>query len=161
VGRLTSEQFVAGVAALAFRAAGELIDNAASHGHSQIGAFLCAQTYTGATSRRPGFEFAVCDTGIGVLAHLRGNPDYLDIPDSPTALACALKQGVSGTGEKRGNGLTDLLQFTQDGGVGRLVIRSEDGIASVAQRRHNRRDVYAATTAHITGTWAWLRVRFP
>ena len=161
VGRLTSEQFVAGVAALAFRAAGELIDNAASHGHSQIGAFLCAQTYTGATSRRPGFEFAVCDTGIGVLAHLRGNPDYLHIPDSPTALACALKQGVSGTGEKRGNGLTDLLQFTQDGGVGRLVIRSEDGIASVAQRRHNRRDAYAATTARITGTWAWLRVRFP
>jgi hypothetical protein len=161
VGRLVSGQFAAGVARLAFRGAGELIDNAASHGHSQIGAFLCAQAYTGATSGRPGFEFAVCDTGIGVLAHLRGNPEYRHIPDSARALACALRPGVSGTGEQRGNGLTDLLQFTREGGVGGLIIRSGNGIASVAQRRHRRRDAYAATAATITGTWAWLRVRFP
>jgi hypothetical protein len=161
VGRLMSEQFAAGVAGPAFRGAGELIDNAASHGQSHIGAFLCAQTYTGATSKRPGFEFAVCDTGIGVLAHLRGNPDYRHIPDSASALAHALQPGVSGTTEQRGNGLTDLLQFTKEGGVGRLVIRSGNGIASVAQRRHHRRDAYVGTTADVTGTWAWLRVRFP
>lgn len=161
VGRLTSEQLTAGVAGLAFRGAGELIDNASSHGHSQIGAFLCAQTYTGATSGQPGFEFAVCDTGIGVLAHLRGNPDYRDIPDSRTALAWALQRGVSGTAEQRGNGLADLLQFTHNGGVGRLVIRSGHGVTSVAQRGHHRRDTYTAATLGITGTWAWLRVRFP
>jgi len=161
VGRLTSEQLMTGVAGLAFRGAGELIDNATSHGHSQLGAFLCAQTYTGATSGRVGFEFAVCDTGIGVLAHLRGNPAYLRVPDSRTAIAWALQRGVSGTTEQRGNGLADLLQFTQEGGVGRLVIRSGHGVVSVAQRGHYRRDAYTAAATGITGTWAWLRVRFP
>ena len=161
VGRLTSEQLTTGVAGLAFRGAGELIDNASSHGHSQIGAFLCAQTYTGATSGRPGFEFAVCDTGIGVLAHLRRNPAYLGLQDSPSALACALQPGVSGTMDQRGNGLADLLQFRHNGGVGRLVLRSGYGIASVAQRGRYRRDAYAAAATGTTGTWAWLRVRFP
>ena len=161
VGRLTSEHLMTGVAGLAFRGAGELIDNAASHGNSQLGAFLCAQTYTGATSGRAGFEFAVCDTGIGVLAHLRRNPAYLGVPDSRTAIAWALQRGVSGTAEQRGNGLADLLLFTHGGGVGRLVIRSGHGVASVAQRGHRRRDAYTAAATCITGTWAWLRVRFP
>ena len=104
VGRLTSEQLMTGVAGLAFRGAGELIDNAASHGHSQLGAFLCAQTYTGATSGRAGFEFAVCDTGIGVLAHLRGNPAYLGVPDSRTAPRLgtpARRIGDDGTARQR------------------------------------------------------------
>lgn len=97
-----------------------------------------------------------------MLAHLRGNPTYLGVPDSRTALAWALKRGVSGTTEQRGNGLADLLQFTHGGGgVGRLVIRSGHGVASVAQRGHYRRDAYTAATTGITGTWAWLRVRFP
>ncbi len=161
LGRMVTEHFAGAVAGLVFRGAGELIDNAVSHGHSRIGAFLAAQSYTGATSGRPGFEFAVCDTGIGVLDHLRGNPKYSLVPDAPTALACAIQPGVTGTSEPRGYGLADLLQITRSGGVGRLVLRSDNGIASIALRRQSRRDAYATATPPIMGTWAWLRVRFP
>jgi len=161
LGRMATAHFEGGVAGLVFRGAGELIDNAASHGESQLGAFLSAQTYTGTTSGRRGFEFAVCDTGVGVLTHLRGNPKYVGVPDARSALACALQPGVTGTSEPRGYGLADMLQITHDGGVGRLVLRSGNGIVSVVLRRQRRQDTYAVATTSITGTWAWLRVRFP
>lgn len=161
LGRLAAAQFDNRVAGLVFRGSGELIDNAVSHGKSRYGAFVSAQAYTGVTSRRPGFEFAVCDTGIGVLAHLRRNPSYRGIPDAQSALARAIQPGVTGTSELRGYGLADLLEITHGGGVGRLVLRSGNGIASVALRPHDRREAFAAASPPITGTWAWLRVRFP
>ena len=161
LGQLAAARFEPRVAALAFRGSGELLDNAVSHGQSQRGAFISAQAYTGTKSRRPGFEFAVCDTGIGVLAHLRRNPSYRDIPDAPSALARAIQPGVTGTGELRGYGLADLLEITHGGGVGRLVLRSGRGIASVALRSQSRNEVFATASPPITGTWAWLRVRFP
>jgi hypothetical protein len=102
LGRMATAHFEGGVAGLVFRGVGELIDNAASHGESRLGAFVSAQTYTGTTSGRRGFEFAVCDTGIGVLTHLRGNPKYVDVPDARSALACALQPGVTGTSEPAG-----------------------------------------------------------
>jgi hypothetical protein len=161
LGRLAAAQFEGRIAGLVFRGSGELIDNAVSHGQSRCGAFVSVQAYTGMTSRRPGFEFAVCDTGIGVLAHLRGNPSYRDIPDAQSALARAIQPGVTGTGERRGYGLADLLEITHGGGVGRLVLRSGNGIASIALRRQGRREAFATASPPITGTWAWLRVRFP
>jgi hypothetical protein len=161
LGQLAGAQFEGRIAGLVFRGSGELIDNAVSHGQSQCGAFVSAQAYTGRTSRRPGFEFAVCDTGIGVLAHLRGNPKYRDVPDAQSALALAIQPGVTGTGELRGYGLADLLEITHSGGVGRLVLRSGDGIASIALRRLGRREAFATASPSITGTWVWLRVRFP
>lgn len=160
VGTLATERLGRHAGGQVFKCVGELIDNAVSHGQSRVGAFVSAQAYTGATSRRPGFEFAVCDTGIGVFGHLRSNPAYATIPDVQSALACAIQPGVTGTGEQRGNGLADLLEITQ-GGVGRLVLRSDDGIASIALRHGRRRDVFAGSTLTIRGTWAWLRVRFP
>jgi hypothetical protein len=161
VGQLTAAHFGAGIAGLVFRGIGELIDNAVSHGHSRLGAFLSAQAYTGATSGHPGLEFAVCDTGIGVLAHLRGNPKYAHTPDALNALACALQPGVTGTNEPRGYGLADLLQITRGGGLGRLVLRSGDGIASVVLRRQGPREAYGTAIPATEGTWAWLRARFP
>lgn len=161
LGELTAARFPGRIARLVFRGAGELIDNAVSHGHSLHGAFVSAQTYTGTTSRRPGFEFAVCDTGIGVLDHLRGNPSYAHTPDAAAALACAIQPGVTGTSELRGNGLADLLEITHGGGTGRLILRSGDGIASIALAPAGRREAFATASLPITGTWAWLRVRFP
>jgi hypothetical protein len=160
LGTLTAARFERHTAGRVFQSAGELIDNAVSHGQSPLGGFVSAQAYTGATSRRPGFEFAVCDTGVGILDHLRGNPSYAGIPDVLSALARAIQPGVTGTDEQRGNGLADLLKITQ-GGVGRLVLRSGDGIASIALRHGQRRDAFADSSLTITGTWAWLRVRFP
>ena len=160
VGTLATERLGRHAAGQIFKCVGELIDNAVSHGQSPLGAFVSAQAYTGATSRRPGFEFAVCDTGIGIFSHLRSNPIYAAIPDVQSALACAIRPGVTGTGQQRGNGLADLLEITQ-GGVGRLVLRSGDGIASIALRHGRRRDAFVGSTLTIGGTWAWLRARFP
>src|SRR5260370_38195412 len=64
LGRLAAAQFESRVAGLVFRGAGELIDNAVSHGQSPSGAFVSAQAYPGATSRRPGFEVALCAPAI-------------------------------------------------------------------------------------------------
>lgn len=161
LGRLASAHFAPASAAAVFRSIGELIDNATSHGGSRLGAFLAAQAYTGATTGRPGFEFAVCDTGIGIREHLRSNPKFRKIPDATSAIACALQPGVTGTGEQRGYGLSDLLRVTSDGGTGRLVLRSEDGIASVVLRRDQRRRAITTATPAISGTWAWLRSQFP
>lgn len=160
LGALTAAWFEGHAAARVFQSAGELIDNAVSHGQSPLGAFVAAQAYTGTTSRRPGLEFAVCDTGVGILDHLRHNPSYADVPDARSALACAIKPGVTGTDDQRGYGLADLLKITQDG-VGRLVLRSGDGVASIALRHGQRRDAFADSRFRVRGTWAWLRARFP
>ena len=160
LGTLTASRLERHAARRVFQSAGELIDNAVSHGQSTLGAFVSAQTYTGATSRRPGFEIAVCDTGVGILDHLRGNSSYADIPDVLSALARAIQPGVTGTDEQRGNGLADLVKITQ-GGVGRLVLRSGNGLASIALRHGQRRDAFDESSLTITGTWAWMRARFP
>ena len=121
-----------------FAAMGELIDNAIDHGASGEGAFVAAQVYSGATSGRRGLEVAICDTGVGVLAHLRRNPKHADIPDSADALKQAFIPGVSGTTEDRGNGLSDLLSFLQFGGLARVHLRSGDGLATVTVGRRRR-----------------------
>ena len=41
------------------------------------------------------FEFAIMDTGIGVLESLRRSPDYQDLTDSGTAIKTALGDGQS------------------------------------------------------------------
>lgn len=41
------------------------------------------------------FEFAIMDSGIGVLESLRRSPDYQDLTDSGTALKIALEDGQS------------------------------------------------------------------
>lgn len=161
VGRMITTHFEQGVRGRVFQAVGELIDNAVSHGASDLGAFMAAQAYTGTTSRRPGLEFAICDTGIGVLAHLRRNPIHQDLSDARAALARALQPGATGTAEQRGYGLDDLLRVTRDGGVARLVLRSGNGIANVVVRLHERRMSYVSSDAQVGGTWAWLRVRYP
>jgi hypothetical protein len=145
----------------AFQGIGELIDNAISHGTSDIGAFAAAQMYTGATTGQRGLEFAICDTGIGILAHLRNRRRYRMRRSAPWALRQALRRGVTGTRDKRGNGLSDLFKITEAGGHVRLFLRSGDGLASVVARQHDRRRRYVTTPDPIPGTWAWLRVRHP
>lgn len=161
VGQMIKNHYDPALQTLVFQAVGELIDNAVSHGASPLGAFAAAQTYTGRTSGRQGLEFAVCDTGVGVLAHLRRNPRHRDLRAANAALARALDAGVTGTEEERGHGLADLWRVTRHGGVARLLLRSANGVANVVANRVERRGFSLATDTGVTGTWAWLRVTSP
>lgn len=161
LGRLAAAHFSTATASKIFAAVGELIDNAVDHGASTEGAFVAAQVYTGATSGRRGFEVAICDTGVGVLTHLRRNPAHVDLPDAASALACAFQPGVSGTIDKRGNGLNDLLSQLEFGGLARFHLRSGDGLATVTVRGRRRVKHAHRTTTLVKGTWAWLRIRIP
>jgi anti-sigma regulatory factor (Ser/Thr protein kinase) len=161
LGRIASANFGSKTYAKVFAGIGELIDNAIDHGASQEGAFVAAQVYSGATSGRRGLEVAICDTGVGVLAHLRRNPAHADIPDSAEALKRAFTPGVSGTSEERGNGLGDLLSSLEFGGLARVHLRSGDGLATVTVGRRQRIERSHRTATSIEGTWAWLRIRIP
>jgi hypothetical protein len=161
VGRVALARLEAPFSRRAVQSIGELIDNAVSHGASAIGSFAAVQAYSGRTSRRRGLEFAICDTGIGILEHLRKNPHNRDLPNDQTALQRAMRRGVTGTDDRRGNGLADLFSVTDHAGYSLLVLRSGRGLASMAARKHDRRPAYATTQDEIGGTWAWLRVRNP
>ncbi|MFE2696976.1 hypothetical protein [Streptomyces mirabilis] len=144
-----------------FKGVGELIDNAVSHGAGPCGAFIAAQAYSGKTTGHRRLEIAVCDTGIGVLAHLLGNPDNAHVDTSRQALEHALRRGVSGTREPRGNGLPDLLSDTSDTAATRLVLRSGDGLLR-AGRHADAASVTRTTptSVPVRGTWSWLRVSY-
>jgi hypothetical protein len=139
---------------------GELLDNACTHAASPIGAYVAAQTYTGTTSGRRGLELAVVDAGQGVLAHLRQNPQHRTVPDAATALRHAVQPGVTGTSDRRGYGFSDTLSAAGDAGIGRLVLRSGDGLGRITVGRRRERQ-YLTCPQEVQGTWAWLRIRVP
>lgn len=164
LGTIIKANFAEPVARQVFQGIGELIDNATSHGSSATGAYIAAQFYSGRTTGVPRLEVAVCDTGIGVLNHLRQNPEHAGLSTSAEALTRALEPNVTGTGadEKRGNGLPDLLRYTGEVGVSRLVMRSGDGLTRIGRRRARSSTQYQLTTSsRVQGTWAWVRVSFP
>lgn len=147
--------------AAVFRACSELISNATEHGASDQGAFIALQVYSGSTSDIPRLEFAVCDTGIGVLRHLRRNPKHSHLTRDDLAIKKALKRGVSGVGDQRGNGLSDAIEHTRHYGEVDLQIRSGRGEVLVVStptvhdvRPQGRPD-------QTSGTWAWLTHRWP
>ncbi|RJS45266.1 ATP-binding protein [Nocardioides cavernaquae] len=155
------EDTEAGAAVL--RACGELISNAAEHGPSERGAFMAAQLHTGTTTDGTRLEFAVCDTGIGVMNHLRQNPKYAHYTQDKYAIARATKAGVTGvTGgrnDKRGNGLWDVVTDARKFGEASLQIRSGKGEVRV----HGTPDMLKLTSSdrpdQTAGTWAWLTHR--
>lgn len=162
IGNLAVRTLGASLGAQAFKAVGELIDNATTHGHSDTGAYICAQAYTGRTTSHPGLQVAVCDTGIGVRDHLRQNPKYADVADHVHALQRALERGVTGTADLRGNGLPDALGAGTPTGDSDFLLRSGDGLVTV-QRSPGEESVLRPTpaAARVNGTWVWLHLTFP
>lgn len=137
-------------------ACGELVDNAVEHGSSPTGAFIAAQTYTGNTTNGPRFEFAVCDTGVGVRTHLRNNVKYSHLARDDLALLTALEAGVSGAGEDRGNGLSDLISRTRHHGRLRFEMRSGHGEVRVTGSPDASKQKATDRLDDTPGTWAWL-----
>jgi len=143
----------------------ELVENAVTHGISDLGAFASAQVYSGRTTRVPRMEFAVVDTGIGVLEHLRQSrrPDHFRIATCADGLRGALRRGSTTTsaGEVRGHGLADLFARTGELGPAHVILRSGNGLARVTRRGTAGRTLRRTTECSVTGTWAWARVPFP
>lgn len=151
----------AAVTSAVFSGLGEFLDNACTHGESPIGVFAAAQAYTGETSGKRGLELAVADAGVGILEHLRGNPSYARFRRPVTAIRYAIRAGVSGTRDRRGYGFHDVLQEVRKAGLGRIVLRSGNGIARVTVRPGGRSQTFRESRFSVQGTWLWLRVRIP
>jgi hypothetical protein len=146
---------------IVYRACGELLANATEHGQSTAGAFVAAQTYTGGTTGVPRLEFAVCDTGIGVLAHLRRNPSFTYLARDDIALAKAIEAGVSGVAGDRGHGLSDLIDHTRRYGSVQFEMRSGCGEITVVGTADASRSRQGSRSDQTSGTWAWLTHRQP
>lgn len=139
-------------AAAAAKMLGELLDNAITHADSPVGAFAAAQVH----KRGGDVQLAVADAGIGIRSHLARNPCFRDLA-AADALSAALRPGVTGTSERRGNGLPDLLR-TASGFGGQLLLRSDTGYAQVNTASPDRR---FSAAGHVRGTWAWVHVQLP
>jgi hypothetical protein len=131
---------------------GELLDNAITHAGSPIGVYAAAQVH----QRSGDLELAVADAGIGIRSHLARNPSFRNLT-AAEALRAALRPGVTGTSESRGNGLPDLLS-TASGFGGQLLLRSDTGHALVTAASAKSKLTKAG---YVAGTWAWVHVRLP
>jgi hypothetical protein len=143
--------------AAVFRACSELMSNATEHGVSERGAFMAAQVHTGRTTRSPRLEFAVCDTGIGIMNHLRQNPSYAHLYRDEVAIETAIQAGVSGVRSgSRGNGLSDAVTDTSRHGRVDFQIRSGRGEIRVAGTPEGHKSCMGDRPDQTSGTWAWL-----
>jgi hypothetical protein len=138
----------------------ELVDNAATHGHSGTGTFVCAQLYTGATSGlSPGIWIGIADGGIGVPDHLRRNPKYRDISDDRDLIRLARQPWVTGTTDRRGWGLVQVFEDATEAGPTRLVIRSGRAQGEFTLRLGQRLTArYRRVNPLVPGTWIHIRV---
>lgn len=138
----------------------ELVDNAATHGRSDAGTFVCAQRYTGTTSGlAPGIWIGIADSGVGVPGHLRRNPKYREIRDDRELIRLARQPWVTGTTDRRGWGLVEAFQDAAQAGPSRVVIRS--GRAQGEFRLRHERPVsarYRLVAPGVPGTWIHVRV---
>jgi hypothetical protein len=138
----------------------ELIDNAATHGRSSAGVFVCAQRYSGATSGlAPGIWIGIADSGIGVPDHLRRNPKYKAIRDDRELIRLARQPWVTGTTDRRGWGLVEAFADAAQAGPSRLVMRSGQGQGEFRLRPDQRLSArYRSVAPALPGTWIHVRV---
>lgn len=148
--------------AVVFRACSELMGNATEHGVSEHGAFIAVQLHSGSTTADKRLEFAVCDTGVGVMNHLRSNPKYEYLTRDELAIAKAMEPGVSGIkADLRGNGLSDAIEQTRHFGRVDFQIRSGRGEVRVKGHPEGHSERQLSRPDQTSGTWAWLTHRLP
>lgn len=138
-----------------FEILGELVDNAATHGASTVGTYLAAQYYSGATSGMlEGMWIGVGDAGIGIRAHLAGNPAYRTLASDAAAIRLAVRKWVTGTKDRRGWGLVQVLQAAGESAPGMVVIRSGRGEGRFYVGPSGTRTALYRELRHRTpGTW--------
>lgn len=138
-----------------FEILGELVDNAATHGASAVGTYVAAQYYSGATSGMlEGMWIGVGDGGIGIRAHLAGNPTYRNLDSDVAAIRVAVQKAVTGTHDRRGWGLVEVLEAAGESAPGMVVIRSGYGEGIFYVGPTGTRTARYRRLAHRTpGTW--------
>jgi hypothetical protein len=85
---------------------GEIYDNLFEHSGAVATGLVVFRSYPSS------FEFAVADSGVGVLASLKTNIEYSTLRDEGEALQCALTDGESrfGRAARRGTGFSQLFK---------------------------------------------------
>ena len=142
---------------------GELVDNATTHGESEVGTLVCAQRYTGETSGLPaGVWLGIADAGVGIPRHLRRNPKYQGVASDLRLIALARQKWVTGTADHRGWGLVDVFEEAAAAGPSQVIIRSGRGEGRFRPRPggspHAR---YREFRRAIPGTWIHVQVEAP
>jgi hypothetical protein len=130
-------------------AIGEFYSNVVEHSNNVGSGYVvfCAKNRT--------FEFVVADEGIGVLNSLRGNPNFVNLTDSGTALELALSEGISRHLEPgRGSGfrplfigLANISRFIRfrSSDHSRELVRAADGnIKALTRQASNLRGFFCS-----------------
>jgi hypothetical protein len=138
----------------------ELIDNAATHGRSSVGTYVCAQRHTGAVSGHdPGVWVGIADAGVGIPNHLRRNHRYAAIQDDAELIRLARRPWVTGTADRRGWGLVEVFGEATASGPSDVLIRSGAGEGTFRLREgakpHAR---YRHLPRPTMGTWIHVRI---
>lgn len=138
----------------------ELIDNATTHGQSPLGTYVCAQRYTGMTSgHEPGIWVGIADAGVGIPAHLRGNPKYVNIQSDVELIRRARQPWVTGTRDRRGWGLVEVFHDAAASGPSDLLIRSGRGEGTFRVRTGSRVQARYRPLRHpVSGAWVHVRI---
>lgn len=139
---------------------GELVDNATTHGQSDVGTLVCAQRYTGTTSGlRPGVSMGIVDAGVGIPDHLRRNPKYARIEADTRLIGLARRQWVTGTADRRGWGLVEVFENVTAARPSQVLIRSGHGEGDYRLRPSGRLHArYRTVEPAVPGTWVHVHV---
>lgn len=129
----------------------EVVNNVFHHAHSPTHAVVCAQSY----GRLGQVEIAVVDSGVGIPASLRGNPQLVDrFATDEAAIELAVKSRVTGRPtHNTGEGLFFSLEFIKRNG-GKACIHSQRGALWVESGRTQSRPACLWP-----GTWVAFRFR--
>jgi hypothetical protein len=142
-----------------FEILSELVDNAATHGHSPVGTFLTACYCPSQGDLPPGVWLAIADGGRGIPAHLRLNPKYRGVGADERLIQLARRPWVTGTRDRRGWGLVEVFEQASSLGASEMLIRSGAGEGHFLLRPglapHAR---YIRFSPRVPGTWIHLRL---
>lgn len=136
------------------QAAGELLDNATTHGNSDCGAFVAAQRFPGNRC-----VLVIGDAGIGIPAHLGA---VHSVADDEEALREAMKEGITATGdEHRGMGYYWVRDAIKQAAVERADVSIWSGEARADLKFRYGDLVYEETEVAppTRGTWLLVQMR--
>lgn len=129
----------------------ELVNNAAEHSESSIGAYSLIQFSASGLERR--FQLCVADGGIGIAKSLERNPKLRHAGQEWTAIELAVKELVSSTtSATRGIGLFSVFEESHVPGR-ELTIHTGNAILTVNRRcevRMTRANLFPGTLVYLS-----------